>query len=125
MLQPVRSSGMTCFDHLVGDAHVITADEEIFYSKTIIRVPGSHMTFQVAYPVPDVAPAPCLKNGHLTFGCLTPQYKITMPEIEAWSRILRDCPTTRMVLKNVILGEPAARDFVHGLLVVLQRNQLF
>jgi protein O-GlcNAc transferase len=108
-------SGMTCFDHLVGDKHVITGDEEIFYSETIVRVPGCYITFQVPYPVPDVAPAPSLRNGHLTFGCLAPQYKITTPVIEAWSRILRQSPTTRMVLKNVILGEPAARDFVHRL----------
>ena len=108
-------SGMTCFDHLVGDAHVITGEEEIFYSEKIVRVPGSYMTFQVSYPVPDVAAAPCLKKGHLTFGCLAPQYKITTLVIEAWSRILREIPTARMILKNVILGETAARKFVHGL----------
>jgi len=108
-------SGMNCFDHLIGDTHVITVDEENSYSEAIVRVSGSYLTFQVAYPVPDVSAAPCLTNGYLTFGCLAPQYKITTPVIEAWARILQESPTTRMVLKNVILGQPAARDFVHGL----------
>jgi len=108
-------SGLACYDYLVGDAHVIPVEEEVFYSETILRVPGSYMTFQVPYPVPDVAPAPCLERGHLTFGCLAPQYKITTQVVEAWSRILRECLGSRLVVKNAALGKPAARDFVQGL----------
>jgi protein O-GlcNAc transferase len=108
-------SGTTCFDYLIGNAHLISAADEIFYSETIVCVPGSYIIFQVSYPVPDVTSAPCLKNGHLTFGCFAPQYKITTPGIEAWSRILRESPTTRLILKNVVLGQPKARDFLHGL----------
>jgi protein O-GlcNAc transferase len=108
-------SGMTCIDHLIGDAHVITGDEEIYYSETIVRVPRSYLTFQVPYPVPDLTAAPCLKNGYVTFGCLAPQYKITTQVVEVWSRILKACPGSCLVLKNTALGKPAARDFVYGL----------
>ena len=59
-------------------------------------------------------PRPVLRTGFLTFGCLAPQYKITTEVIEAWSRILSASPTSRLVLKNAVLGKPAARDFVRG-----------
>jgi predicted O-linked N-acetylglucosamine transferase (SPINDLY family) len=81
----------------------------------MVRVPGSYLTFEVTYPVPETAPPPCLKGGVLTFGCLAPQYKITTEAVEAWSRILRESPGSRLILKNVVLGKPAARDFVRDL----------
>ena len=109
------TSGTACFDGLVADAHVIPPEEEDFYTETILRVPGSYLTFQVPYPVPDVGPAPCLGRGHLTFGCLAPQYKITTEVVAVFARILRESPGTRLVLKNTLLGQPSCREFVRGL----------
>src|SRR5262249_34033933 len=108
------TSATACYDALVGDAHVIPPGEEGFYTEKILRVPGSYMTFQVLYPVPDVVPPPCRERGYLTFGCLAPQYKITTEVIEAFSRILKESPGTRLVLKNAVLALPSGRDFVRG-----------
>ena len=108
------TSGLRGFDYIVGDRHVILDQEESFYTEQVVRVPGSYLTFEVGYPVPEISPLPCLAAGFLTFGCLAPQYKITTEVIEAWSRILRASPTSRLVLKNVVLEQPAARDFVRG-----------
>ncbi|HET8549185.1 MAG TPA: tetratricopeptide repeat protein, partial [Bryobacteraceae bacterium] len=71
------TSGMTSFDYLIGDEHVIAPEEERFYTEKIVRVPGCYLTFDVRYPVPDVADAPVMSAGHFTFGCLASQYKIT------------------------------------------------
>ena len=109
------TSGLTSFDYIIGDHHVIPPEEDVFYTERIVRVPGSYLTFEVLYPVPEVGPAPCLRHGALTFGCLAPQYKITPNVVEAWSRILRECPGTRLLLKSVALGQPEAREFVRGM----------
>jgi predicted O-linked N-acetylglucosamine transferase (SPINDLY family) len=109
------TSGMTCFDALIGDEHVVPPEEEVDYTERIIRVPGSYLAFQVPYRVPDVAAPPCLARGHLTFGCLASQYKITPQVVRAWSRILRESPGTRLVLKNASLGHASVREFVRGL----------
>ncbi len=106
------TSGLDVFDALIGDAHVIRAEEEPYYSEPIVRVPGSYLTFEVGYPVPDVAPAPSLETGWLTFGCLGPQYKITNAVIAAWARILEESPGTRLLVKNVVLGQDEARSFL-------------
>ena len=110
------TSGMSCYDYLVGDAVVVPPEEEQFYSEALHRVPGSYLSFEVAYAVPDVATPPCLVNGYITFGSLAPQYKITPEVIEAWREILREVPNSRLLLKNSVLGSSANRDFVRGIL---------
>ena len=109
------TSGSAEFDYLVGDAHVLPAGEEHFCTEEVVRLPGCYLTFEVGYPVPEVTPPPCTRRGYLTFGCLSPQYKITTQVVETWSRILEASPGSRLILKNTILEKPAARDFVRDL----------
>jgi predicted O-linked N-acetylglucosamine transferase (SPINDLY family) len=106
------TSGLSGLDVIIGDDHVVLADEEPYFTERVVRVPGSYLTFEVNYPVPDVAPAPSLRRPAISFGCLAPQYKITVDVVEAWSRILKQCPGTSLLLKNVILGEPSARAYL-------------
>jgi protein O-GlcNAc transferase len=110
------TSGMSCYDYLVGDAVVVRPQEEEFYSEAIHRVPGSYLTFEVAYAVPDVAPPPCLVNKFITFGSLAPQYKITPEVIETWREILSRVPNSRLLIKNTVLGSAANREFVRTFL---------
>ena len=107
------TSGIAGYDYLVGDDYVIPPEEERFYSEKIVRVPGSYLTFEVNYPVPDVAEAPCRGREAVTFGCLAPQYKITGSVIEAWSRILLQVPASSLVLQSRALASEGVRRFVH------------
>ncbi len=109
------TTDMSGFDYLIGDEHVIPAEEERFYSEKILRVPGSYLTFEVNYPVPPVAQPPCLTNSGITFGSLASQYKITNEVVAGWSRILEQSPNSSLVVKNAHLASAVTRDFVHGL----------
>ena len=109
------TTGMDGFDYLIGDDEVIPPDEERFYCEKIVRVPGSYLTFEVGYPVPEVADAPCHTTGAITFGCLAPMYKIGKQVIAAWSTILRQTPNSRLILKNTALASRDTRQFVHSL----------
>jgi protein O-GlcNAc transferase len=106
------TTGIDAYDYLIGDAVVIPPDEEQFYCEKVQRVSGSYLTFEVDYPVPDVAPAPCLNNGYVTFGSLASQYKITLGVIDAWASILRKLPNSRLILKNATLGSTGNRRHV-------------
>lgn len=108
------TSGMSCFDYLVGDGQVICPEEEKFYVERIARVPGCHLTFDVRYPVPEVADPPCRSAGRLTFGSFASQHKITPPVVEAWSRILARSPSSRLLLKNATLGPGPNRAHLAG-----------
>jgi protein O-GlcNAc transferase len=109
------TSGMTCFDYLVGDNEVIPAKEEGYYTERILKVPGSYLPFRVDYPVPDVVDPPCLTNGKVTFGALASQIKITTEVVEAWCSILSRCPGSMLVVRNGALESATTREFVYSL----------
>jgi protein O-GlcNAc transferase len=104
------TSGMPGYGHIVGDEQVIPKREERHYSERVWRVPGSYLAFEVAYPVPDVAPPPGVANGHITFGCLGSQYKITDGVVAAWATILKRAPTSRLYLRNGELSDASNRE---------------
>ncbi len=66
------------------------------------------------YPVPVIAPPPCLSAGHLTFGCFASAYKLTEPTIAAYAAILRDAPATRLLMRNRALDEASNRAALLG-----------
>lgn len=103
------TSGVRAFSHIIGDAEVIPAPEERFYTERVLRVTGSYLAFSVLYPVPRVVPPPCPRNRYLTFGCLAPQYKITPVVTDAFARILRGAPSSRLLLKSSFLGDQGNR----------------
>ena len=98
------TTGIAAFDWLVGDFAVIPPREELHYVERIHRLQGTYLTFEVFYPVPEVAPPPCMKPGLgagcITFGCLGSHYKLTDAVIAGWARILRAVPTAALFLKN-------------------------
>lgn len=106
------TTGIPAFDYIIGDASVVPAGEEKYYTERVLRVPGSYLAFSVPYPVPPVSPPPCLRAGLITFGCLAPQYKITDEMIASWARILSAVRRARLLLKNSFLGDRSNRDAV-------------
>jgi protein O-GlcNAc transferase len=105
------TTGMAAYDCLIGDSEVVPAEEERFYRERIVRVPSpsSYLTFEVGYPVPDVARRP---KGAITFGCLAPLYKITPDVIATWRRILAEVPESTLVLKATALAREDERRLV-------------
>jgi len=108
------TTGFDCFDYLIGDDCVIPETEERWYSEKIVRVPGSYLTFNVAYDVPDVVEPPCTRDGVVTFGSLISQYKITGGVIDAWAAILDETPGSRLLIRNAFLGSRSNRQFLHA-----------
>ncbi len=106
------TTGMACYDYLIGDDQVIPRDEEASYCEKILRVSGSYLTFEVTYPVPELVDPPCLVSGGVTFGCLAPLYKITPQAIGGWSGILREAPGSSLVLRGSALRSEGARRYV-------------
>jgi len=103
------TTGMTEIDLLVGDAAVIPPEEERFYTERVVRVPGAYLAFWPFYAVPDVVPPPCLATRQITFGCLSSAYKLTDPTIAAYADILRDAPSSRLLLRNRTLDDASNR----------------
>ncbi len=108
------TTGFDCFDYLIGDDCVIPENEEPCYTEKIARVPGSYLTFSVAYDVPEVSEPPCINNGFITFGSLISQYKITENVIESWCQILKTSPASRLLLRNAFLGKNSNQEYLRS-----------
>ncbi len=110
------TTGIAAYDWLIGDEAVLPAAEEPFYGERIHRVPGSYIAFEILYPVPEVAPPPCLAGGGITFGCLGSHYKLTAGVLAAFGRILAAAPGARLFFKNGALEDASTRaDFLRRL----------
>ena len=105
------TSGLDCFDGIIGDDTSIPAAEEGCYTERVLRVRGTYLAFEVFHAVPDVAPPPCSTNqGRLTFGALASAYKLNDLTLDIWARILRAAPTSRLLIRASTLAEPSNRD---------------
>jgi len=110
------TTGIAAFDWLIGDDSVLPAAEEPFYTEKIHRLPGSYIAFEILYPVPDVAPPPCLAGRGIIFGCLGSHYKLTTGVLAAFGRILAAAPGARLFFKNGALEDASTRaDFLRRL----------
>jgi predicted O-linked N-acetylglucosamine transferase (SPINDLY family) len=114
------TSGLDCFDGIIGDAAVIPPAEEGFYTERVLRVPGTYLAFEVFHSVPDVAPPPCCSNGGpLTFGALASAYKLNDLSLGIWARILRSAPDARLLIRASTLEDPSSRDHLRARFAVL------
>lgn len=105
------TSGLDCFDGIIGDGTVIPPAEENFYTERVLRVPGTYLAFEVFHAAPDVAPPPCSTNqGRLTFGALASAYKLNDLTLDIWTRVLRSAPTSRLLIRASTLADPSNRD---------------
>ncbi|MFT4542910.1 MAG: protein O-GlcNAc transferase [Planctomycetota bacterium] len=106
------TTGIEEIEYLIGDRRVVDLDEEDFYSESILCVEGSYLSYEVNYPTPDVAPAPCSSTGALRFGSLASLYKLTDGVVASWSFLLKQAPGTSLLLKNAGLDNAANREFL-------------
>ncbi len=95
-----HSTGMAEMDWFISDAAETPAGFEPFYSERLLRLPDGYVCYSPPAYAPDVAPAPALEKGFVTFGCYNNLAKITLPVIALWADILAAVPTARLRLKS-------------------------
>ena len=118
------TSGMDCFDAIVGDATVAPEAEDAFSSEPVVRLPGSYLAFAPATgpddsPVPAITPEPPSAHGPLTLGCLASSYKLTNVTLAAWAEILARSPQARLLIRNAGLDREDHRAFLKARLARL------
>ncbi|CAO3440659.1 O-linked N-acetylglucosamine transferase, SPINDLY family protein [Azospirillum endophyticum] len=85
------------------------------HSERLVRLDRGFLCYRPLSAVPDPAPAPCLKNGFLTFGSFNALNKLTSAVAALWARTLRAVPGSRLVLKAAPLADRAVHRRVLGL----------
>jgi protein O-GlcNAc transferase len=94
------------------DAFIDVADE--LYSEKILKLPEL-MPFDFPVSAGSVSQLPALKNSFLTFGCLSRGIRINNAVIEAWAKILKSTPGSRLIVNS--------KDFAHESECILLSNK--
>lgn len=110
--------GIAAMDYLIGDDVLIPEQHASRYRERIMRLP-SFMGYEQAPPWPEVGPPPKERNGYTTYGYLGRPVKISPHATAAWAEILRQQPTSRLLLKFGDYRDEALAEQIRGGLVAL------
>ncbi|MBB4367697.1 putative O-linked N-acetylglucosamine transferase (SPINDLY family) [Bradyrhizobium sp. cir1] len=101
-------TGMQTMDYVLADSVFIPPSVRHLFPEKIHDLPCL-ITME---PVSDLQPSepPMLRNGYVTFGVFNRIYKISDDAIRVWSRLMRELPGSRIILKHGLLDEPLLRD---------------
>lgn len=107
-----NTTGLDTIDYRLTDAVADPEGEtDRFHSERLVRLPAGFLCYAPSPESPEVADAPQLKTGHVTFGCFNDLAKVTPDIVALWSEILRGQPGARLVLIAYGLSaESACRD---------------
>jgi predicted O-linked N-acetylglucosamine transferase (SPINDLY family) len=109
------TTGLQAMDYRLTDA---LADPpgttEHLHSEQLIRLPESAWCYRPAAEAPPVSVLPALAAGQITFGCFNALPKISGPQLQLWSGILRDVPGSRLLLKNRGLRDPSTQEHLRA-----------
>ena len=102
----LASTGLDCFDaHLSDEIAVPPEMGRAAFSEPIAYLPGCQWCYS---PPPGPVPAPRRSAGAFVFGAFHNAAKLNRDVIEAWCRILRQAPATRLLV--MAQGAEALRD---------------
>jgi predicted O-linked N-acetylglucosamine transferase (SPINDLY family) len=106
-LDYVGTTGLSAMDYLLADPRQIPAGAEAFHTEKVLRMPDDYICFDPPVDAPAVGPLPALTGGLVTFGSFNLLTKTSPQSVEIWSRILREVPGSRLMLKNHGFDQPA------------------
>lgn len=95
-----NSTGLTSIDYRFTDAVCDPVDTQQTFTERLVRLPGCFLCYTPAVDAPKVALPPVLSNGFVTFGSFNALAKQTPEVLRVWAHILREVPTSRLILKN-------------------------
>lgn len=94
------TTGLPYIDAVLLDPWHAPLGTEAQFVEPLVRLAGGRFCYQpVQWAPADVAPLPCLRRGHITFGCFNNTAKLNAGVLDVWSALLAAVPTARLVLK--------------------------
>jgi predicted O-linked N-acetylglucosamine transferase (SPINDLY family) len=99
------TTGVAEIDWFVGDPNVCPPGDESHFTEKIWRLPETYLCFTPPTSDVPVSPLPALNNGYITFGCFNHIGKLNDAVVALWSRILKQIPDARLLLKAQQLGD--------------------
>ncbi len=99
-------TGLEAMDYLFSSPVLVPQRDRGLFAERVVDFPN-FTGFWSPDTLPDVAPLPALKQGHITFGSFNRATKIVEPTIRCWAAILKRVPRSRLILKHMHFAETA------------------
>jgi predicted O-linked N-acetylglucosamine transferase (SPINDLY family) len=103
----VGTTGLQAMDYILADRYEIPPPAEGFYCERVLRMPDGYVCYDPPGYAPAVSALPALEQEYVTFGCFNNPAKISPQIVEIWSRVLKQLPQARLLLKYQGMNDPA------------------
>ena len=94
-----NTTGLDTVDFRITDGYADT-EEGTQYTEKLIRMPESFLCFGAFEDRPFNTKPPVLEKGQVTFGSFNHVRKLTPAVIRTWSKILKQVPDSRLIIKG-------------------------
>ena len=104
------TTGLPEMDYRLSDVHADpVGTAEVNCTEQLVRLPNAFLCYQLMPNAPDVAPAPGLGSGVITFGSFNNLSKISPTTIWLWSQVVLANPGSRLLIKAKALTDEGTR----------------
>jgi predicted O-linked N-acetylglucosamine transferase (SPINDLY family) len=103
------STGLKAVDYLLMDGFAVPPGEELLYPEAIVRFPHGRFCYAPPDYAPEVVDPPSLLRGFATFGSFNHVAKIGDGVVRLWADILKENPSSRLILKWKTFDEASVR----------------
>ncbi|HEU5434519.1 MAG TPA: hypothetical protein VFU81_22795, partial [Thermomicrobiales bacterium] len=97
-LHDPASSGLEAIDYLISDRYMTPRRSPEQFVERVLCLPHFYVHPPLA-AAPPVAPAPCRRNGYVTFGSCNKPSKLNDAVLRTWAELLRHVPGSHLLLK--------------------------
>ncbi|BCZ79370.1 hypothetical protein PTKU64_30450 [Paraburkholderia terrae] len=104
------STGIAQIDYVLGDRYVLPPEEAHDFIEKPWRLPDGYLCMTPPQCDVAVGPLPMRANGFITFGYLGKLAKMTDDVLDLWTRVLREVPGSRLLVKAYELDRKHAFD---------------
>lgn len=104
------TTGVPEVDAFITDKWEVPFGEEWRFTEEVVRLPSGRLCYGPPERTPDVKPPPSLTSGVVTFGSFNHLAKLDEPVIVLWSQLLRNLPSSRLLLKWAGLNHRETQD---------------
>lgn len=95
------TTGVRAVDYFMVDKYTAPVGlNEKFFSEKMLRLQHSHFCYMWHDAPTVVNPAPCFKNGYVTFVSFNNPTKITDEALRVWAKIVNAVPNSKLYLKG-------------------------
>lgn len=105
-----NTTGIPSVQYRMVDSLTDPPGAERLATEKLVRLDPCFLCYAPPEHAPDVAPPPAETTGRpLTFGSFNTQSKLSPQTFDAWARVLKEVPGSRLLLKNMALSDAGVR----------------